>query len=61
MNLASDRPRTRHDAIESGRHPPDDRVPDPALNVLDGIPSVTLVPLAIEVLGYQAELDDEVG
>ena len=34
---------------------------DPGLHVLDGIPGVAFVPLAIEVLGHQAELDDEVG
>jgi len=33
----------------------------PALNVLDGIPGVAFVPLAIEVLSHEAELDDEVG
>jgi hypothetical protein len=55
-----DRPGPRHDAIEGGRHKPDDRVLDPALDVLDGISGIAFVPLAIEVLGHQTELDDEV-
>jgi hypothetical protein len=35
-----DRPGPRHDAIEGGRHPADDRVLDPALDVLDGVAGV---------------------
>jgi hypothetical protein len=38
----------------------DDRVLDPALHVLDRVSGVALVPLAIEVLGHEAELDDQV-
>jgi hypothetical protein len=38
----------------------DDRVLDPGLHVLDGVAGVALVPLAIEVLGHDPELDDEV-
>jgi hypothetical protein len=34
---------------------------DPALNVRDGLPGITLVPPAIEVLGREAKLDDQVG
>ena len=34
---------------------------DPALDVLDGVPSIALVPRPIEVLGDEAKLDDEVG
>jgi hypothetical protein len=56
-----DRPRTRHDAIEGGRHPPDDRMLYSALHVLDRVSGVALVPVAIEVFSHQAELDDEVG
>jgi hypothetical protein len=33
---------------------------DPALDVLDGVPGIAFVPLAIEVLGHEAELDYEV-
>jgi hypothetical protein len=33
---------------------------DPALHVLDGVPGIAFVPLAIEVLGHDPELDDEV-
>jgi hypothetical protein len=33
----------------------------PALNVRDGLPGIALVPLPIEVLGHEAELDDKVG
>jgi hypothetical protein len=33
---------------------------DPALDIRDGVSGVAFVPLAIEVLGRQAELDDEV-
>jgi hypothetical protein len=55
-----DRPGPRHDAIEGGRHKPDDRVLDPALDVRDGVAGIAFVPLPIEVLGHQAELDDEV-
>jgi hypothetical protein len=56
-----DRPGARHDAIEGGRHPPDDRVLDPALDVLDDASGIAFVPLAIELLGHQPELDDQVG
>jgi hypothetical protein len=56
-----DRPGLFHDAIEGGRHPADDRVPHPGLNVLDGVSGIAFVPLAIELLGHQTELDDEVG
>jgi hypothetical protein len=31
------------------------------LHVLDGVPGVALVPLAVEVLGHEAELDDQIG
>jgi hypothetical protein len=34
---------------------------DPALDVLDGVAGVAFVPLAIEVLSHDPELDDEVG
>jgi hypothetical protein len=33
---------------------------DPALNVPDGAPGIAFVPLAIEVLGRDSELDDQV-
>jgi hypothetical protein len=33
----------------------------PALHVLDGTPGTAFVPLAIEVLGHEAELDNQVG
>jgi hypothetical protein len=56
-----DRPGPRHHAVEGGRHKPDDRVLDPALDVRDGVAGIAFVPLAIEVLGHEAELDDEVG
>ena len=32
----------------------------PPLDVLDGLPGVALVPVPIEVLGHDPELDDEV-
>jgi hypothetical protein len=51
----------RHDAVKGGRHKPDDRVLDPGLHVLDGVAGVAFVPLSVEVLGHEAELDDEVG
>jgi hypothetical protein len=31
------------------------------LDVRDGLPGITLVPPAIEVLGREAKLDDQVG
>jgi hypothetical protein len=58
MNLAC--PGPRHDAIEGGRHKGDDRVLDPGLHRRDGPPGVALIPNTVEVLGRQAELDDQV-
>ena len=54
------RPGALDHAVEGGRHPADHRMPDPPLDVFDGLPGIALVPVPIEVLGDQAELDDEV-
>jgi hypothetical protein len=54
-----DRPGPGDHAIERRRHPPDDRVYDPALDIGDRTAGIALVPLPIEVFGRQAELDDE--
>ena len=47
-------------AIEGGRHPFDDGMQDPLLNVLDGLTGVALVPAPVEVLGDGAELDNQI-
>ena len=54
-----DRPGPGDHDIEGRRHPADDRVYDPALDVGDRTAGIALVPLPIEVFGRQAELDDE--
>jgi hypothetical protein len=41
-------------------HPAEDRVPDPALDVLDDLAGRALVRLAIERLYSQPELDQQV-
>ena len=35
-------------------------MPQPMLDAFDGLPGVALVPMPVEVLGHEAELDDEV-
>ena len=54
------RPGALDDAVEGGRHPAYQRVDRVPLHVLDGLAGVQLVPAPIEVLGRDAELDDEV-
>ena len=54
------RPSALDHAVQGGRHPAVHRVLDPTLDVFDGLPRIALVPVPIEGLGHQAELDDEV-
>ena len=54
------RPGALDHAVEGRRHPPEHRVPQPMLDAFDGLPGVALVPVPVEVLGHEAELDDEV-
>ncbi len=54
------RPGPRHQAVEGGRHEGDDRVLDPRLHRRDRPPGGAFVPGPVEVLGGEAELDDEV-
>ena len=46
--------------VKRCRHPLDHRMLHPPLDVLDGLPGVALVPVAIELLGHDPELDDEI-
>ena len=47
-------------AVEGGRHPTHDRMLDPALNRGEDLAGVAFEPVAVEGLGNQPELDDEV-
>src|SRR6516165_1708986 len=47
-------------AVECRPHPPDDRMPDLPLDVVDDLPGIALEPVAVEGLGHDPELDDEV-
>ena len=47
-------------AVERGRHPADRRMLHAALDVGDDLAGIAFVPAAIEVLGGEPELDDEV-
>jgi hypothetical protein len=47
------------EAVQRRRHPFDDRMLDPPLHGLDGLPGVALIPAPVEVLGNAAELDDQ--
>ena len=49
-----------HDAVKGRGHPGNSRVFDPALNIFDDPPGIALVPGAVERLGGDAELHDEV-
>ena len=61
MNLASNTaPVALDHAVEGGRHPSQDRVLDPALDVCDDLAGIALEPAPIELLGRGPELDDEV-
>ena len=46
--------------VQGRRQVPMDRVPNPALNVRYGPPSIALVPSPVQRLGGDAELDDEI-
>src|SRR5439155_17964088 len=46
--------------VESCRQPPNDRVLNPQLDILDSVAGIELVPLSIEGFGHAAELDNEV-
>ena len=47
-------------AVQRRRHPADHRMADPALDVLDDLPGRALVPVPVEVLGREPELDDQI-
>ena len=46
--------------VQGRRQVPMDRVPNPALNVRYGPPSIALVPSPVQRLGGDAQLDDKV-
>ena len=54
------RPASIDEPIKGRPHPAVHRMPNPALDVFDGLARISLEPFAIEVLGHAAELDDEV-
>ena len=61
MNLASNTaPVPSTTAVEGGRHPANQRMPDPLLDVVDGLAGVAFIPAPVEVLGDQPKLDDQV-
>ena len=61
MNLASNTaPLPSIDAVQRRSHPADHRVADPALDIFDGLPGCSLVPVPVEVFGREAELDDQI-
>ena len=54
------RPGSGDDAVEGRSHPAEHRMPQPMLDAFDRLSGIAFVPMAIEGLGHQAELDDEV-
>ena len=48
------------DAVQRRSHPADHRVADPALDIFDDLPGCALVPVPVEVLGREPELDDQI-
>jgi hypothetical protein len=69
--LLGERPRQHEFGLEHGtgplnrsikrrRHPLDHWMLHSPLDVLDGLSGVPLVPVAIEALGYDPELDDQI-
>ena len=46
------------DAVEGGGHPPDDRMPDAQLDVLDGLAALRSNQSRLSGLGSDAELDE---
>ena len=49
-----------HNPVEGCGHPPDNRVLNPVLHVLDRLAGVALEPVPVELLRHPAKLDDEV-
>jgi hypothetical protein len=47
-------------AVEGGRHIADDRMLHPALDPCEDLAGIALVPVAVERLGHDPELDNEV-
>ncbi len=49
------RARTLHNAVQRRRHPPLHRVENLPLHLCDDLAGIALVPVPIEMLGYNAE------
>ena len=49
-----------HHPIEGGSHPLDHRMVYPPLNVLERVSGIALVPMPVEMLGHDPELDNEI-
>ena len=47
-------------AVEPGCHPSEGRMTDLALNIRKNLTGVSLIPAPVQVLGREAQLDDEV-
>src|SRR5262249_6036470 len=54
------RPCGLNDPVEGRAHPPDDRMADAALNILESLPGVAFKPVPIESLGGDAKLNSKV-
>ena len=55
-----DRPGGLNPAVQRGRHPPQRRMADLPLDIRKDLAGIGLVPAPIELLGGEAELDDEI-
>src|SRR6476646_6731732 len=60
MNLDSNTSGALDYAVQGGCQKPDDRVLDPALDCRDHLAGIALVPVPVERLCYDPELDHEV-
>ena len=60
MNLASNTALRLDDPVQRRSHPADYRVADPALDISDDLPGRALVPLPIEVLSREPQLDEQI-
>src|SRR5215472_18022597 len=54
------RPRIFDPTVKSSGHPPQDRMPDPLLNIRKNLTRIGLIPAAVQLFGRKTKLDNEI-